>query len=424
MKVINLENSNEKVYYEKLDNGLDIYMYNKENYHNNYVTFTTKFGSIYNEFIPIDNKKMIKIPNGVAHFLEHKLFAQEKGPQPEEFFSKNGAISNAYTTFKNTTYLFSCTDKLHENLTFLLDFVQSPYFTKENVDNEKGIIIQEINMYKDSPTDILYETIRKNSFKNNPFKESIIGEKKDINKINKDLLYTCYKSFYHPNNMFLVITGNFNPEDTLKIIKENQKSKQFSEFKEIKLKEYKEPDEVVKEYEKIIANTDLSKVSYNIKINNKKLKLNQRKINLYLYIIFSILFGETSDFNEKEKEKGIITNSLNVNLLNSDSHVLISLINQTDKYKELLEDIKEYLKIIDIKEEDFNRKKKVLISNELFSFENIEIVNEMIIDNIIFENVFDKDNIEAIKELNYQELKEFISNLDIKNTSIVIVTKK
>ena len=107
MKKINLNGINEDVFYEKLPNGLDVYLYNKEGCTNNYVTFTTKFGSIYNEFIPIDKNKMIHVPNGVAHFLEHKLFAQEEGPQPEEFFAQSGALSNAYTTFKNTTYLFS-----------------------------------------------------------------------------------------------------------------------------------------------------------------------------------------------------------------------------------------------------------------------------------------------------------------------------
>lgn len=423
MKVINLEDSNEKIYYDKLDNGLEVYMYNKENYHNNYVTFTTKFGSIYNEFIPIDGKKMIKVPNGVAHFLEHKVFVQEKGPQPDDFFANNGASCNAYTTFKNTTYLFSGSSYLKENLGFLLDYVQAPFFTKENVDSEKGIITQEINMCNDEPSDILYESIRRNSFKNNPFKESIIGTKEDINKVNPDILYTCYNSFYHPANMFLVITGSFNPEEILKVVKDNQDSKTFPKFKKIDIKEYKEPDGVVKEYEIIKVNTDISKVSYNIKINTSKLNIDRKKLNLYFYIIFTILFDDSSEFTESEKKKGTITNSVSVNLLNCDSHVLISLINQTDNYDELLNDFKEKLKNIKISEEDFKRKKKVLISNELFSFENIEVVNEMIIDNIIFSGKFEEDNIKVIKELNYSELKNILAKIDLTNCSTVILKK-
>ena len=165
---IKLNGMDEEIYYEKLSNGLDVYLYSKEGMTNNYVTFTTKFGSIYNEFVPINEKKMTKVPNGVAHFLEHKVFVQKHDPQPEEFFAKSGAVCNAYTTFKNTTYLFSGPDALKENVTFLLDYVQNPYFTKENVDSEKGIITQEIHMCDDTPMDVLYEHIRQNSFHNNP----------------------------------------------------------------------------------------------------------------------------------------------------------------------------------------------------------------------------------------------------------------
>jgi predicted Zn-dependent peptidase len=423
VKVINLQGSGEKIYYEKLNNGLEVYMYTKENYHNNYVTFTTKFGSIYNEFVPIGKENFVKVPNGVAHFLEHKVFVQEKDPQPDEFFANNGATCNAYTTFKNTTYLFSGSSSLKENLSFLLDYVQSPYFTEENVNSEKGIITQEINMCNDEPSDVLYENIRKNSLKNNPFKESIIGTVEDINSITPELLNTCYNTFYHPSNMFLVVTGNFNPEEILKVIKDNQNSKSFADLKEIKIKKYEEPDTVSKESDVINVNTDISKVAYNLKINSSKLEIGKRKLNLYLYIIFTILFDDASKFTESEKEKGIITNSISVNLLNCDSHILISLINQTDNYDELLEDIKECLKNITIKEEDFNRKKKVLISNELFSFENIEVVNEMIIDNIIFDGEFNSDNVEVIKSLSYGELKELLNKLDLSNNSTVILKK-
>ena len=234
MKKINIKGVNEVIYYEKLDNGMEVYLYNNNRYHNNIVTFTTKFGSIYNEFIPNGEKDFIKVPNGIAHFLEHKLFAQEQDPQPMEFYAKTGTMCNAYTTFKNTTYLFYGTNNLIENINFLLDYVQSPYFTEENVESEKGIINEEINMCDDRPTDILYEEIRKSIFKKNNFKESIIGTHDEVNSITKDLLYTCYNTFYHPSNMFLVITGSFDPEEVLSSIKENQNKKEFAKtFKTI-----------------------------------------------------------------------------------------------------------------------------------------------------------------------------------------------
>jgi len=420
MKTINMKDIDEKITFEKLDNGLEVYLYTKNSFNNNYVTFTTKFGSVNNEFVPIDEDKMIKVPNGIAHFLEHKVFVQEKDPQPTEFFSESGTMCNAYTTFKNTTYLFSGSNNLENNINYLLDYVQSPYFTKENVDSEKGIITEEINMCNDRPTDILYEEIRKNAFFNNDFKESIIGTVEDINSIDEDLLYTCYNTFYHPSNMILVITGNFDKDKILDLVKENQNKKEFPSYKEIKLKEVKEPDKVVKKESIINIKTDIPKVSYNIKIPFNK-KINKRKYSLYLYIIFSCLFDDTSILDERLKKENIITNTLYFNLLNCDTHTLISLINETNKYKELLEEIKKTLENIDISEKDFERKKKVLISNEIFVYDNIEIINEMIIDNILFEDKLVDNIIPLIKELNYEELKEVIKSLNLDNNTTVIL---
>lgn len=422
MKQIKLQEIDETIYYEKLDNGLEIYLYNKENFHNNYVTFTTKFGSIYNEFIPIKQNKMLKVPNGIAHFLEHKVFEQENDPQPTDFFSESGSLCNAYTTFKNTTYLFSGANNLEKNIEYLLDFVQSPYFTDENVESEKGIINEEINMCCDRATDVLYEEIRRNTFFNNNFKESIIGTHDEVNSITKEMLYTCYNTFYHPSNMFLVITGNFNINKIIEVIKNNQNKKEFPKKQEIKVKEVKEKDKVVKTESIINISTDIPKVSYNIKLPFDK-KIDKRKYSLYLYILFSCLFDDTSDFDEKLKNDKIITNTLYYNILNCDTHILISLINETKKYQELFQEIKKTLSKLTIKETDFERKKKVLISNEIFVYDNIEIINEMIIDNVLFDGKLKDDIIPIIKSLTYEELKEVINNLNLENTTTVVLEK-
>jgi len=423
MKKINLKRLEEEIIYEKLDNGLEVYLYNKDTAKNNYVTFTTKYGSVYNEFIPIDKDKYLKVPNGIAHFLEHKMFEQEEGPEVMDFYAQNGAMCNAFTTFKNTTYLFSGPNKLEENLEFLLDYVQNLYLTIDSVEKEKGIITQEIKMCDDRPSDILYEQIRKASFVNSAFRESIIGTKEEVNSITKELLETCYNTFYHPSNMFLVITGNFDSNKILELIKNNQAKKEFKDESEIKIKIKKEPDKVVKD--KVIKNIDsnISKFSYNIKVPINNFNMSKRKINLYLYIIFSILFDETSNFDEELKKEKIITSSLSINLLNADTHILVSLINETNKTEELLNKIKKQLKNIDIKKEDFERKKKVLISNEIFSFENIEDVNDMIMDSIIYDGYLEDNLIGIISSLSIEELKDFIKKLDLKNTSVVILEK-
>ena len=422
MKKITINKINEDIYYEKLDNGLDIYLYINNNMQNNYVTFTTKYGSIYNEFED-DKGKMIKVPNGIAHFLEHKVFVQKDDPQPEEYYGANGALCNAYTTFKNTTYLFSGTNNIYNNVNYLLDFVQDLYLTDDNVESEKGIITQEINMCNDRPSDILYDKIRMNTINVNPFRESIIGTVKEVNSITKEMLEKCYNKFYHPGNMFLVVTGNYDKDKMLEVIKKNQNSKKFKEFKEIKLKKYKESDEIVKEREIVKCNTDVPKMAYSIKIPVDKFNIDKRKLSIYMFIIFNMLFGDTSSFDEEAKKDGLITNTLYYNILNIDTHFIVSLINTGDKYEELIDKITNQFKNISFNENELERKKKVLISNEVFSYENIEMINDMIIDNIIFDNKIEDDIISVINSINIDELNEIVKKIDFNNKSIVILKK-
>lgn len=422
MQKITINKINEDIYYEKLDNGLDVYLYTNKNMNNNYVTYTTKYGSIYNEFED-SNGKMIKLPNGIAHFLEHKVFAQKEGPQPEEFYGANGALSNAYTTFKNTTYLFSGVNNLEDNVNYLLDFVGNLYLTKENVESEKGIIIQEINMCNDRPSDILYDKIRLNTIKNNPFRESIIGTVKEVKSITKEMLETCYNKFYNPSNMFLVVTGNFDKDKMLKVIKDNQSKKKFSKGIIGKIKTFKEPDEIVKEKEIVKCNTSIPKMAYSIKIPIKNFSIDSRKLSIYMFIIFNLLFGDTSQFDEECKRDGIITSTLFYNMLNIDTHLIVSLINNGEKYEELIKRIDDKLKHIEFTASDLERKKKVLISNEIFSYENVEMINDMIVDNIIFDNKIETDIVGIIRSLNLDELNEIVKKINFNNKSIVILKK-
>jgi len=424
MEKIKIKDIEEYVYYEKLDNGLEVYLYTKDGVHNNYVTFTTKYGSIYNEFIPIGENKMKTFPKGIAHFLEHKVFVQKEDPQPMEFFARSGSVCNAYTTFRNTSYLFYATESLKENINYLLDYVQNIYLTEESVESEKGIITEEIHMYEDRPSEVLAEKIRYNTLSNNPYKDSIIGTVEDIESITKEDLDTCYHTFYNPSNMFMVVTGNFDPETIMDTIRENQSKKEFQKLSGIKVKEYKEENKVSKEKEVISIPTNIPKVAYTLKIPLKDIKISRRKLHLYSYILFTTLFDETSTFDETLKKDGIINNTTYVSLLNTDTHLLISLINETKNYDGFLERVKERLKSLEVSEKDFIRKKKVLISNEIFAYENIEMINDIIIDNIIYDGKFEDNPIEVIEELSIEELKELIKEIDITNTTTIILKGK
>lgn len=424
MKKIKIKNLEEDVFYEKLDNGLEVFLYTKDDVYTNYVTFTTKYGSVYNEFVPINcDNKMKSFPKGIAHFLEHKVFEEKEDPQPMEFFAKSGSICNAFTTFRNTTYLFYATKDLKDNINFLLDYVQNIYLTDESVEKEKGIISEEIHMYEDRPNDVLFEKIRLNSLNTNPYRDSIIGTVKDIESITKDDLETCYYTFYNPSNMFMVVTGCFDPNEIMDVIKENQNKKEFKKIDKIKFKEFKEEDKVFKEKEIIKMNTNIPKVAYSIKIPLKNIKLTRRELHLYMYILFTSLFDETSSFDYELKKDGIINNTTYVSLLNANTHLLISLINETEKYEEFLTRLKDRLDNLCVSEKDFNRKKKVLISNEIFAYENVENINDIIMDNIIYNNELEDDPIGIINGLNIRQMLELIKKMDISNTSTVIIKK-
>ena len=177
----------------------------------------------------------------------------------------------------------------------------------------------------------------------------------------------------------------------------------------------------MKKKEIIKLKTEVPKIAYNIKLPLTNLSLSKKKYNLYLFILFSCLFDDTSYFDEQAKNENLITNSLYINLLNCDSHLLISLINETPNYEKLIDKIENELQCISINESDLERKKRVLISNELFSFENIEVINEMIVDNIIFEDKIEENIIDLIKSLNIDELNEIIETFNLNYNSIVVL---
>lgn len=240
MKIIESTKIKEKAYFEKLENGLNIIIIPKANTNKKYVVWGTNFGSIDNRFIMPQTDEEVFIPDGVAHFLEHKMFEQKNGKNSLDVLMALGLDANAYTTNDHTAYLFECSsDKFYEGLDELMDYVQNPYFTDENVEKEKGIIGQEIKMYDDDPGFQLYLNTMDCLYHKNAVKLDIAGTIESISKIDPDVLYKCYNTFYHPSNMTLVVCGDFKPEELLEEIKkrlipkENQgEIKRIYEFEE------------------------------------------------------------------------------------------------------------------------------------------------------------------------------------------------
>ena len=198
----------ERIYSGKLPNGLSVFVVPKPGFHKSYAFFATDYGGADRRFKLGDD--WIDTPEGVAHFLEHKMFDTEDG-NALTILSANGASPNAYTSTDITAYHFECIEKFNENLETLLSFVSTPYFTPESVEKEQGIIAQEICMVEDDPDYCLYYGLMKSLFRNNPVRDSVAGTVESISRITADTLYDCHRVFYNPSNMALCVAGDVDP---------------------------------------------------------------------------------------------------------------------------------------------------------------------------------------------------------------------
>lgn len=210
-KRIQCSHTGEHCYFLQHSSGLPIYVWPKEGYASAYAVFATKYGSIDSAYVSADTDKVVELPAGIAHYLEHKLFENEDCDAFERY-AKTGASANAYTSFDHTAYLFSCTRQLNESLEILLDFVQKPYFTEKTVEKERGIIGQEIRMCEDSPSRTVFCNLLEGLYHNHPVRVDIAGTVESIAQITPELLYGCYHRFYNLRNMVLSVAGNVTCE--------------------------------------------------------------------------------------------------------------------------------------------------------------------------------------------------------------------
>lgn len=239
METLNYPDVQETLYREILDNGLEVIVLPKEGFNKTYATFSTKYGSVDNVF-SVGNQKPLRVPDGIAHFLEHKMFEEPEG-DIFAVFASQGASANAYTTFDRTVYLFSATEQIRDNVETLINFVQKPYFTDANVEKEKGIIEQEINMYRDNADWRVYFGLIDALYHTHPVHIDIAGTVESIYQIDKETLYRCYETFYHPSNMLLFVVGGVDAKEIFDLVKANQAAKSFEPQGEIKRYFDKEP---------------------------------------------------------------------------------------------------------------------------------------------------------------------------------------
>lgn len=283
----------------ELKSGLKVYILEKPQYNSTYAIFGTKYGSIDTCFSV--NGERIQVPEGIAHFLEHKLFESEDGDAFTRY-AQTGAYANAFTSFDRTCYLFSCSERFDDNLDILLDFVQSPYFTEETVKKEQGIIGQEIRMYDDSPSWRVMFNMLLAMYKNHPVRIDIAGTVDSIAQINSDLLYKCYNTFYHPSNMFICIAGNVDADKVLRKIDGSIKDNKPIE---IVRERAEEPDSVVCGYveQKLEVAQPMFCFGFKETVNSLERSIKKKVCTA---LMLGILAGDASPLYERLTKKGLI----------------------------------------------------------------------------------------------------------------------
>ncbi|MCT4621318.1 MAG: insulinase family protein [Marinisporobacter sp.] len=426
VKLIESKLLKEKMFLKELSNGLQVFFMPKEGYTKQYAIFATKYGSNESEFVIPGEHEATKVPDGIAHFLEHKLFEEEEGSIFDKF-SELGSNVNAYTNFTSTCYLFSSTDRFYENLEVLMNFVQSPYFTDENVEKEKGIIGQEIKMYEDNPNWRVFFNGLKAMYHNHPVKVDIAGTVESISKITKEDLYKCYNTFYDPSNMIVFIVGDVDREKVFSIIEKLQKKTEKVED-EIKRIYPKEPNTIVQNI--IEERLDVSIPLFNIAFKDIDNHLSPNELlkkDIGTKILLDMLFGKSSDLYKNLYEEGLINDTFENEYTGAIDYAYSMLGGESKNPKKVLEKVLSYveeLKKTGLNEEDFKRIKKKHIGQHLSYYNSVEFVATTFV-SYQFKGIHIFDYIEALKDMKFEKVqKRFREHFDEKRCILSVISPK
>ncbi|WP_294581595.1 EF-P 5-aminopentanol modification-associated protein YfmH [uncultured Thomasclavelia sp.] len=415
----------ETLYHEKMDNGLEVYLLPKPGFEKTYGLFSTRFGAIDTTFVPLHQDKMIKVEDGIAHFLEHKMFDMDGGDASEEF-AKLGASTNAFTSSSRTAYLFSTTTNEYACIELLLDFVQKLEITPESVEKEKGIIGQEIKMYDDDPDWRVYFGSIQNLYQKHPVAVDIAGTVETVNRTNKEMLETCYNTFYHPSNMMIFVVGNIDPNKAMETIKTNQSKKDFKLAKPIICQKVAEPEAIKTKETVLTMDVEMNKIIVSIKVNdileNPKDKI---KRELSLNLLFDLLFSKSAKLYNEWLNQGIINDSFSASFTQERDYAFIQIgcdCNDYQTLKEILLDLITNFDQLKIQENDFNRIKKKNIGLFINMFNSPESIANLF-SRYYFEGINALDLVDEVAALKLEDIYNVFKYFNINNTSTCIVKK-
>lgn len=405
-KIVN-DQIKEEMYHAKLDTGLNVFFVPKRGYNKQYAIFTTKYGSIDNIFTPIGEEEKIEVPEGIAHFLEHKLFEEPDGDIFDEF-SKLGVDSNAFTSFDQTSYLFSSNDDFYEALKLLVKFVQNPYFTDESIEKEKGIIEQEISMYDDSPGWRVFFNAMDSMYYNHPIKIDIAGTKETIAEIDKDLLYRAYNTFYHPENMVLVMVGDIDFEQAMEVIEKNQRT-DYKEMKMVDRAFVEEPKSIRQKSveDKMVTANPIFCIGF------KELDLGETgeelvRKDLVTNLMLDMIFSSSSEFYNELYDEGLIDSGFSAYYTGKETYGHTLLSGESEQPKLVYDRIVDFINKSGkdaLSEKAFNRVKKNEIGSFLQGFNSIEFIATSYVD--MYLSGYDlMDYLNLLESIRYEEIVE------------------
>lgn len=411
----------EKIYTEKLDNGLEVYLYKTDKTKNFYITISVKYGARITKYKK--GNKVVDVIPGSAHFLEHKVMALSENKEISKRINDLGSLANAWTSYYGTNYNIFGSINLIENLKLLLDIFYNTNITEKSVEEEKGIIGEEIDMYKDQIDSLMYTKLFDNLFNKAYCKHTVVGEREDIAKITAKSLNNVYNDYYVPNNTFIVVTGNFDTEEVMTTIKEymkklNQKPKELPK----RIKE-KEVETVSIPYEEIKKDMENTRVKYAIKMKKNIFGIKDDNIlKDYLGIILSNNFSATSELFERYKDNEIVIGmNYGVNVI--DDYLIININALTNDGNKFIENIEKDIKKLKLNEEEFEHKKKKYLKSYILDFDNIEDVEYLISLSLMMDDKIDYNEYDKLVNLNYKEANRIMKLINYDNVSIIRTIK-
>ncbi len=420
MKEIKIKGINESIYHETLDNGLNIYIWANKHCHSFQGVLNVFYGGDYLDFT-WKNKKY-HVHRGSAHYLEH-IMCESDEPILSKF-NKLGSYSNAVTSNMKTAYEFVGTTKIKENIELLFNTVLEKDFREEEVLHERVPIKEEQRMRVDSASVIAYFTLNDMLFNKYPNNTELVGSKKDIESINLEELKLIYDAFYHPANMAFVLTGNVDPYECLKIIKEYFNNKEFLEWNKPKLMNYKEGKKVNILKKEIKVNIEEPEITIAVKI---PLNLFKNYETLMVINILKLLlesnFGSTTLFKEELVEKKLVYN-LYYTAYKVYDYIILEVGCRTKYPNDIVDILMDKLMNMEIFEDEVKRKVKSAIATLVLSYENLEEVNDIISNDLTYEGRVINNEKELLENININDMKKIYDKISFKETSVLIMLPK